>query len=253
MALAVVASQATGTDGTLPATTAAIDTTGANLLAVVLGYIAGTASILTDSKGNTWSPLTEYGTGRVVKLYYCVPTSVGSGHTFTHTSSFNFPWIGVIAFSGAHATPYDSTESGATVSGTAYSPGSATPTAADCVCVTGVYANGSSYTIDAGDGFTIAHQTAGTGSFYGGIAYKLLSGTPATDPTWNDAGAASGAVAQAFFKPATGGGGATYPGADGCGVFHHDPRLYEFERAQQRREWELARIGRQVARGRRAA
>lgn len=56
-----------------------------------------------------------------------------------------------------------------------------------------------------------------------------------------------------------GGSGSTYPGADGCGVFHHDPRLdrsplvtpaSEFAR---RREARLRRIYREVASGKRAA
>ena len=39
-------------------TTDAIDTTGANLLIVLVDDFQTDASVLTDSKGNTWTPLT---------------------------------------------------------------------------------------------------------------------------------------------------------------------------------------------------
>jgi hypothetical protein len=59
MAWAHIASVSAGSSDGISVTTGNIDTSGANLLlASVADYNAESAVTLTDSKGNTWTPLT---------------------------------------------------------------------------------------------------------------------------------------------------------------------------------------------------
>ncbi len=102
MAFALVANAGSGSG-----TTSAVDTTGADLLVAAVAYFDG-AGTVTDSKGNTWTGLTPAtpGSGRACRLLYCVPTSVGGGHTFSTPSGFG--GLCVSAWSGVDtATPFD--------------------------------------------------------------------------------------------------------------------------------------------------
>lgn len=64
-------------------TTDAIDTTGANLLVVASGATAPALTGFSDSKGNTWNLIASPAGSTYALLYWCAPTSVGSGHTVT--------------------------------------------------------------------------------------------------------------------------------------------------------------------------
>ena len=63
----------------------AIDTTGANLIVVMASYYRTVpASDFTDSKGNTWTALTERILPDIAaRIFYCVNPTVGTGHTFS--------------------------------------------------------------------------------------------------------------------------------------------------------------------------
>jgi hypothetical protein len=105
MAIALVSSL-TATPGGSGGTTAALDTSGANLLILsVSWYTINTAnpSTISDSKGNTWTALTRRNSpsGHFAhRLWYATNPTVGTGHTFTVTASADqYPAILVYAFS----------------------------------------------------------------------------------------------------------------------------------------------------------
>lgn len=194
-------------------TSDAIDTTGANLLVFVANK-ALTSVTISDSKGNTWTPRTAKtltgGSTEQTQIHYCAPTSVGSGHTFTVTSdtSGSYSSVTVLAFSGAHATPYDTESAGATdVGGTTIQPGSLTPSADGAVIVASAVQNGTmtnSFTVDGG--FTEAADSQYNNFSVGAsVAYLIQTSAAAANPTFTFVDSSSGmAAVMAAFKAAAG-------------------------------------------------
>ena len=185
-------------------TTSSIATTGAKLIVVGIWWNrAGGASAanLTDSKGNTWTKLTEQDNINIgTVLYYCISPAVGPGHTFSTTS--NFVGIGVLAVTDT-GTPFFDQESGANQNASGnLQPGSITPSVNNCLVVT---AFGSFNGITSGGpaiptGYTqVARNTTSTAEA-GGMGYKIQTTASAENPTWNDSGSSETAV-LATFKP----------------------------------------------------
>ena len=107
----------------------AIDTTGATLLVLALDDYPGvTGEAISDSKGNSWTPLTASTSGAIrVRLWYSFPTTTGSGHTFTVTGTDIFGSCAVQPFSGGGTHAFDQQNGTTSASGTSISPGSVTP------------------------------------------------------------------------------------------------------------------------------
>jgi len=192
-----------------PYTTGAINTTGANLLVVVVSQYGNIAEgTLSDSKGNTWTGLTlKTGPGTVAlsRIHYCVPSSVGSGHTFTYSSASNmFGEIAVMAWSGAAASPFDVENGGSTGSGTSLQPGSVTPSLNGSLLVAGVSITDGSSSYSIGSGFTVIANVPFSASVNEGLlAAYLVQGTAAAiNPTFSWTGSAEAAATIAVFKPA---------------------------------------------------
>lgn len=196
---------------TTTVTSGAIDTTGANLIVVhVVSYSAGSAT-LSDSKGNTWTKLTDRLAGGGIRgtLFYVFNPTVGSGHTFTGGNSY--PVVSVAAFSGADAAPFD-VENGATGSGATLQPGSVTPSTANNIVVCGVSDGSTTGTPAIDSGFTEPNAEADGAAFSGTIGYLIQTAATAQNPTWSGltAGGYGVAATIAVFK-ATAAGGATGP------------------------------------------
>ena len=197
--------------GNPPQTTAFLDTTGASLIVVGVsensgGY--GYYPVISDSKGNcsgAWPLAKAYG-GAVYTtelLYYCVPTTVGTGHTVTvtdpngHISKMS---VFVAAFSGVASDPLDKT------SGCNYcsQPGSITPTVnGELILVVGggdYYA--SAATINSGFGWLGSSSCAGscTVAYHGALAYFVQPTAAAINPTWTQN--YFSVLVMASFKPA---------------------------------------------------
>ena len=218
---------ATNTTGT----TAAIDTGGADLLvANVTQYQASALGVLSDSKGNTWTPLTaRSGAGARDRLFYCqgAGISVGAGHTFTLTQSDSFYGsLQVAAFrgSGGGATA----EAGAVATAvTSIRPGTVLPTQPGALIVSGMVPMDGTSGVTIADGFTITDYTPWTSGVTegGALAYLIQSGpTQPVNPTWSWTGsawetAASIAVFNAVLSEnlLTGSGGLGALAADGVG------------------------------------
>lgn len=157
-------------------TSSAIDTTGANLIVVLLA--GDNTSSITDSKSNTWTNLSwAYN-----NFFYCYNPSVGSGHTVT--CSVDHDTILVAAFSGAVASPYNSDGSHIdfTNASSPQATNSITPPANNALVIAGWALTGgngaSGYA--ASNGFTIAASADVTAGNYGGVLAYLVQGTAAS-------------------------------------------------------------------------
>ena len=211
MAIAKVASTLSVSNST-SITTSAIDTTGADLLVVCVSFDAGFGSpAVSDSKGNTWSGLTAINPGSnssSSQMFYCVPTSVGSGHTFTVSSS-RFYGVIPIAFSGIKASsPFDVENVGSVVgTNTGVSSGSITPSENGELIISGAACSGIGWlTLTVDNSLTIDQENNGTAAGTGvALAYKVQSTAAAINATWDFGGsrnmAASAVIAS--FKEAS--------------------------------------------------
>lgn len=206
VAFSLIANVSRVTNGT----TGSIDTTGANLIVIsVCSYAAAGEPTVSDSKSNTWTGLTAVAsTNARERLYYCLNPSVGSGHTFTITSggSNAFPFIGVEAWSGAHASSSFDQQNGASTNGaTSRTTGSVTPTEDNELLVAGLNFNASN-TISIDGGFTISEQRdfVGGSNFGGAIAHLVQTTATAANPSFSWSSSCEGAAAIATFKAAAG-------------------------------------------------
>lgn len=129
MAIALVASAAAQSSDGDSVVTAAIDTTGANLLIGAVFNEDGTSELV-DSKTNTWVPLTVRFEGtslKRVQLYYVLTPNVGSGHTATASKlpgNTPFPGIWFAAFSLSTPGFFDAENGNTQTSGASIQPGS---------------------------------------------------------------------------------------------------------------------------------
>jgi hypothetical protein len=198
MAYSLVAHVGAGSPNTNSFDTSGINTTGANLIVISIGTFGANANP-TDSKGNTWTALTQRtNSSRNQQLFYCASPTVGSGHTFNPNSgNASYPTINVTAWSGAAASPFDQ-QSGAA----SRQPGSITPSEDNCLLVTGVMdQGGGATTIDSG--FTISDTETNDGNhFNSSAAYLVQTTAGAVNPSWS-ADSSNIVSAMASFKAAT--------------------------------------------------
>lgn len=198
-------------------TTAALDTTGANLIVIEIGsYDGNPANVPSDSKSNTWHSLTPKNVGGAYhRLWYAISPTVGTGHTFTAAASSGacYPAISVAAFSGAHASaPFD-TEVGTTVSGTftSFQPGTITPAANGELLIFGW---GSYFSLTSSPPYDSGFATLGAAEIHhyqSGVNFTSamswnLSSSGAVNPTCGTFVVSSGngylGTSVAAFKPA---------------------------------------------------
>ena len=191
-------------------TTSAIDTTGANLLVIFVSRYSVTSATLSDSKGNSWTKLSNAsGTNIVGSFFYCTNPTVGSGHTFTLTGTSIYAVIAVQAWSGANTVaPFDAENIGTPGTGTSIATGSVSPSVNDELVVAGLTTN-STDTFGINSSFTISGQEPFTlnVNFGGAMAYLVQTTKGAVNPTWSWTNSANAAAAIACFKPSSGASG----------------------------------------------
>ena len=213
MAIALVSNTGKGSTGGGSVTTDAIDTTGATLLVIVLGYFDSTPTI-SDSKGNTWTALTNSDgpLSSNCQIFYVANPTVGSGHTFTNGTASSFSSILVSSWSGvATTTPFDQQNQNTGTAVTTVTTGSITPGENNelviaGLCLRDIGVTGDTVTIDGG--FTISNQVPGVGSnnLEGAMAYLVQTTAAAANPAWSWTNSDSAAAAIASFKQAAAGG-----------------------------------------------
>lgn len=208
MAITVVATTSKG--GTAGSTTVSdpINTTGATLIEVTAVYYQpnGVAS-LTDSKGNTWTPLTPRNvSGMELRKWYANPLAgqTGAGHTFTLTNAVACP-IFVRAYAGNNLAFVG--ESGTTTGTvTACSVGTVTPPASQGLVTTVLaWPSATSAQSVSGGGLAIFSQVAWVNAVtYGAAAADEIQATAtARNPAWSwTTGATVDAVAAAYYEGA---------------------------------------------------
>jgi hypothetical protein len=189
--------------------TAAINTTGANLIVFGVGqYNNASPPAPTDSAGNTWTGLTTYTAGATTfysqRIFYCYNPTTSASHVFEFSSSGTFPGLCVQAFSGSAASPFDvqnGTGNQSTIS--SLQTGSVTPSLSNELLVTVcTFGNAGAGTASANSGFTTTDTfTNGANCVGMGMAYLRQGSAAAVNPTWTWAGTSTeNVVAIATFK-----------------------------------------------------
>lgn len=186
MAIALVASVNAG-PGSNGGVTASIDTTGANLIVVTsTWYGGGAASVITDSKSNTYTPLTQRdGSTTSHRIFYKFAPSVGSGHTFTVTAGGGYPSIIVYAFSGI-ASYHSENGAGSASSVASLACGNVTPSANGALIVTGSGAGTPATDTVSTSGFSTPITKAHSGgvNMQGSASYYVQPTAATINPTW---------------------------------------------------------------------
>lgn len=188
LAIKLIANVGAGSSDGNNATTAGIDTSGANFLVLVLSsYQVGVDAVISDSNSNVWIPLTAFTgiTNPRVQIYYVSNPVVGSAHTFTVTSTGDFPAIAVAAFKNVNSSsPFDQ-ENGAGGLGTTIQTGNVTPSennelliAGLCFEASGVVSIDSSFIITDTVDYTFGQH------FGSSLAYKIQTILGAENPTF---------------------------------------------------------------------
>lgn len=202
-AISLVAhTSAASSGGALSLTTGSVNTAGANFIVIAVSFYNNIAQTVSDSNSNTWTALTQYGSGNNIRLFYCISCTVGSGHTFTTTSSSSsYQAIAVEAFSGVANNPFDVQNGGGTFTTCVCQPGSITPSQNGELIISAIV-DGSTTSVSVDSSMTITDQQFySNGNALGGaLAYLVQPAAAAINPSWTSAGSAS--VTVAAFKAA---------------------------------------------------
>lgn len=183
--------------------TSGVDTTGADLLVVIIhDYGASALGTLTDSKSNTWHALTSYQSGTVARctIFWSKPTSVGSGHTFSFAgAASSFPSITMSAWSGAGSSPFDVGNGATTAGASTLATGSVTPSQVNALVIAG-FTESSGTPSGINGGFTVTDSLGTSASREGGgHAYLVETSIVAANPTWTNGGSTDMAATIAVF------------------------------------------------------
>lgn len=193
-------------------TTGAADTTGVIAFIVfVSNYGVAAQCTVTDSKSNTWTARTAFGGGGSdtrVRCYYCIPASVGAGHTFTADSGdTSFPSIMILPITaGADTSTFFDKDVGNTGNNTVQASSSQTPTNAGALVIAALsYEQAGTPTVNESyDAPTIVTFSSGNNVALA-VARWIQTSATATQPTWTEGGSLSMTVA--IFNPGGGGVG----------------------------------------------
>lgn len=200
---------ATGTVAS--ATTAAVDSTRANLIVVCVSLFSnkfgGTPeSLLTDSQSNTWSVAVSPAAGKCA-MFYCYNPTTDAAHTFTYTpTSSEFIAISVIGIAGATSSPLNNTNSASDGSDPRTS-GSVSSTGDELVIGAASAGGGAAATLNGASWFATQLQPdGGTEGQVAGFTFAA-SGDSNTFSATNGSGFSEGVVIAGFKLAPTGGGG----------------------------------------------
>lgn len=185
-------------DGTT-AVTSAVDTTGASFIVIQSNRVTGAFSpTVTDSKGNTYTALTDTGgSGLKAQQYACYNPVVGTGHTFSLVNSSGASGLTVLVFGGATMELESETGAAAT------QPGSITPVGNGRLLTVAWGRNDTNVlTIDSGFNVGAAADYIPGASLTVAGAYQIQTTATARNPTTNTDTGTGGGCTMACFKPA---------------------------------------------------
>jgi len=211
MAIALVDHCKYAAGGSTGGTSAAMNSTGANLLVAAVGNVNAYGTFV-DSKSNVWTRYGPYGdiSLQAISYWISIPSSVGSAHTFSPSGSAVFATCCVAAFSGVATafilgTPIPSNTGGSL---TSIQAGSLTPAAANCLVLSALSMR-TTNTVSVNGGFTITDQCpfiAAT-AIGSALAYLIQTSAAAANPTWSWTGANDASSAGASIQPPVSAGG----------------------------------------------
>lgn len=187
MITVIASDSASGLTG---ATTAGLNTTGADFLIIGLACDDAFNQTPSDSKGNTWTQVsTSYTQTNVrVRMWYAPGTSVGTSHTFTATGGGGLVGcIFALALAGVKQSGAFDQINGANGFASTLATGSITPSENNEICVTvmGINASGTPISINSSFIETNTEINFGAGDHYGGcMAYLIQTTAAAVNPTW---------------------------------------------------------------------
>lgn len=210
----------TSAAGLSAVTTPAVNTTGADLLVIGLACDPTYATTPTDSKGNTWTKAaTDYTNTVEVQLWYSVPTTVGTSHTFTAPGAV-VGSIFVQAFSGAKQTSPLDQQTGNTAVSTTIQAGSITPSNDNSLLVglMGISAAGAPMSIDGGFTETNEQDFVGGTNYGGAMSYLIQTTATAANPTFTRTNSDLLAATLVSFDEAVAGGLANVKTINGLAV-----------------------------------
>lgn len=191
---------AAGSGPASTATTAAINTTGADLIVgYVVGDLGGT-QVFSDSAANTWTPLTNHPANNnpnVGRLFYCLNPTTSASHTFSFNG--NYPVLFVQAWNSAGA--HLANDSGQSGSGGAIAASPALSEPVNWIAISGVGEGTAGATFSVDSLFTISDQRAEVNAvnYGGGLAYRVGSSAAAVNPTWTPSAGGPLSTALAVF------------------------------------------------------
>lgn len=212
-AVAVVSNTAAGSSDTFAVTTGTINTSGATCLVVLVSWYNGMAAtvVVSDSKSNTWTPLTSQATSNdtEIRFYYACGGTVGTNHTFTADSgaTTSFPCLAAIAVSGTlAASAHDQESAGDTAdAATSVQGASLTPSQNNEIVFSGLGLDDPTGTPTINGGFTVSNTVVHDGANHVGcgLAYLIQTSAAAANPTWSWTTAVRAAAINESFKAAT--------------------------------------------------
>lgn len=220
MTIAVVAS--TKFAGASGGTTSAIDTTGANCIAVFMAY--GGSPTLSDNKGNTYTAGTASGSV-LGRWYYCLGATTGTGHTFTVGGGSTASSIVVYALSGVATSSAYSSPGGTDITTNPWTfRVDETPAGDNYIALVGATLNTTSTLtgVTPGSGWTnLQWNTPVGGTNYGSVVVHQIQTTARTIGASESLATLSGNTGSssimAFFAP----------GAPASGITITTPNQYE--------------------------
>ena len=175
--------------------TGSVNTTGATLIVAVVSS-SRADSTFSDSAGNTWLKVADYGpadlaySDNYVSMFYCIAPTTSTSHTFTQTGGTNPAAAGIFveAYNAAGTITLD--QHNGTVVTTATGPqptGSITPSQNGALCVAGIkpYGAGSyGFTLDSGYTVSSTITTNYDTNYGGGIGHYIQTTAAAVNPAW---------------------------------------------------------------------
>lgn len=206
--ITIVAHTSQPNPGGSAVTTSAINTTGANVCFIATsGFSINTctAPAVSDSKGNTYTPVSSGRPGSIanadVCLYYSKGATVGSGHTATVASGSFSPvafWCtaGTLTTGGADQTIYG------TGLGTTIQPGSVTPSTNNQAIFATASTDTASISSISGSSFVVLESQAlvGGASMPLFVGYVIQTTATASNPTFTGGSTGNMEATQSSFK-----------------------------------------------------
>lgn len=194
------------------ATGATSHTTGNLLVCCVRHESTATTITVSDTAGNTWTPLTKVTHASVdmhLQLHYVLNCTGNASNVVTATFGANKTYRGIQVMQFSWLTAYDEQNSGTSNAATSVTGGTVNIDSAGVV-VNGIAIYGGLSAWSASTGYTLVkNATSASSDDYMGMSYELETGASAESPGASGSANDSWIIVSAAFLESAGGGGTT--------------------------------------------